>query len=340
MSHSDVVVGVSALFHDSAVAIVRNREILAAAQEERFTRRKNDPALPLQAMKWALSHTQTSVRDLSEIVFYENPYLKFRRVVGSIPSDTAARTEYERRVVDSWLGADSKLDLRSKLQTFVREACELGRFEKLPRMTYVPHHVSHAASAFIPSPFSSAAIIVVDGVGEFATTSIGRGWTDSKGERHLKLIQEIRNPNSLGLLYSAFTSFLGFRVNSGEYKVMGLAPYGKPVHEELILDRIVTLNRDGSFQLDSSFFDLDSAEQITSTKFEQVFGIERRDSVAPLTQDHFDIAASIQLVLERAMVGLARQAKSLTGEQHLVMAGGVALNCVANAEIQQQGIFE
>ena len=340
MSHSDVVVGVSALFHDSSVSIVRDREVLAAAQEERFTRRKNDPALPLQALRWALSHTQTSVKDISEIVFYENPYLKFIRVVESMPSAPAARTEYEKRVIDSWFGIDSKLDLRTKLRDFVREACEIDRFERLPRISYVPHHVSHAASAFIPSPFSSAAILVVDGVGEFATTSIGRGWTDSKGRRNLELIREIKHPNSLGLLYSAFTSFLGFRVNSGEYKVMGLGPYGKPVHENLILDNILTLMADGSFRLNGSFFDLDSAQQITSTKFEEVFGIQQRDPGAPLTQAHFDVAASIQIVLEKAMIGLARQAKTLTGEQQLVMAGGVALNCVANAQIQEQGIFQ
>ena len=324
------VLGISAFYHDSAAALIEDGRIIAAAQEERFSRRRHDARFPSSAIAFCLQFARTKVEDVDLVVFYEKPYLKFERLletyVGFAPRGLASFA----MAMPLWV--QEKLFLRRFL---VKEFSELS--EKIDwdsRLMFSEHHYSHAASAFFPSPFSEAAILTVDGVGEWATTSLALG-----NDARIEMLREIRFPHSLGLLYSAFTYYLGFRVNSGEYKVMGLAPYGSPTYRDTILGKLIDLKDDGSFRLDMSFFDYATGLRMTNDAFAELFGGLPRNPQEPLTQRHMDIAASIQSVLDEAMLRIARDLASRTGQRKLCMAGGVALNCVSNGKLLRSGLF-
>ncbi|HMI43779.1 MAG TPA: carbamoyltransferase [Gemmatimonadaceae bacterium] len=324
------VLGISAFYHDSAAALIEDGRIIAAAQEERFSRRRHDARFPSSAIAFCLQFARTKVEDVDLVVFYEKPYLKFERLletyVGFAPRGLASFA----MAMPLWV--QEKLFLRRFL---VKEFSELS--EKIDwdsRLMFSEHHYSHAASAFFPSPFSEAAILTVDGVGEWATTTLALG-----NDTRIEMLREIRFPHSLGLLYSAFTYYLGFRVNSGEYKVMGLAPYGSPTYRDTILGKLIDLKDDGSFRLDMSFFDYATGLRMTNDAFAELFGGLPRNRQEPLTQRHMDIAASIQSVLDEAMLRIARDLASRTGQRKLCMAGGVALNCVSNGKLLRSGLF-
>ena len=320
------ILGISAFYHDSAAALVIDGQIVAAAQEERFTRKKHDPEFPQQAIEFCLAHAGLTLPDVDYVAFYDKPLLKFERLLETYLAVAPAGFRSFLAAMPVWL--------RGKLYLpgLMRKALGDG-YKK--RFVFTEHHESHAASAFYPSPFESAAILTVDGVGEWATAKIGRG----QGNR-LELLQEIRFPHSLGLLYSAFTYFCGFRVNSGEYKLMGLAPYGQPKYTQQIYDKLIDLKDDGSFRMDQSYFNYSAGLTMTSPKFDQLFGGPPRQPESPLTEREMDLAASIQVVTEDIMLRMARHARELTGEANLCLAGGVALNCVANDKILRSGIFD
>ncbi|HKC80714.1 MAG TPA: carbamoyltransferase [Gemmatimonadaceae bacterium] len=324
------VLGISAFYHDSAAALIEDGRIIAAAQEERFSRRRHDARFPSSAIAFCLQFARTKVEDVDLVVFYEKPYLKFERLLETYVDFAPRGLASFAKAMPLWL--HEKLFLRRFL---VKEFCELA--EKVDwdsRLMFSEHHYSHAASAFFPSPFSEAAILTVDGVGEWATTSLARG-----NDTRIEMLREIRFPHSLGLLYSAFTYYLGFRVNSGEYKVMGLAPYGSPTYRDTILGKLIDLKDDGSFRLDMSFFDYATGLRMTNDAFAALFGGLPRNPREPLTQRHMDIAASIQSVLDESMLRIARDLASRTGQRKLCMAGGVALNCVSNGKLLRSGLF-
>jgi carbamoyltransferase len=320
------ILGISAFYHDSAAALLRDGEIVAAAQEERFTRKKHDPDFPSRAVEFALRTAGITAKDLDFVAFYDKPVLKFHRLLETYLAFAPAGLPSFRKAIPTWLG--EKLHLKKTMTKAL--GCK-------PKNRYVfpEHHESHAASAFFPSPFQDAAIVTMDGVGEWATTSIGVGEGNS-----IKLLQEIRFPHSLGLLYSAFTWYCGFKVNSGEYKLMGLAPYGEPKFEKLIRDHLLDLRDDGSYRLDLSYFNYCQGLTMTSPKFHALFGMEPRKSESKLEQVHMDLAASIQRVTEDVMLRTARHAAKLTGKKNLCLAGGVALNCVGNGVILREGPFD
>jgi carbamoyltransferase len=319
------ILGVSAFYHDSAASLVRDGEVVAAAQEERFTRRKHDPEFPRHSVRYCLREAGIEPKDLDLVVFYEKPLKKFDRLVETYLHHAPKGLASFRRAVPLWLRDRLRIE-----ETFDRE---LPGYEGA--LHYTEHHESHAASAFFPSPFERAAILTVDGVGEWATTTIGVG----EGNR-VRILEEVRFPHSLGLLYSAFTYFTGFRVNSGEYKLMGLAPYGRPVYRDLILEKLVRLEEDGSFWLDQRYFDYCVGLTMTNGAFARLFGVPPRRPEADVRQVDMDLAASIQSVTETAMLNLARRAHERTGMRHLCLAGGVALNCVANGRILREGPFQ
>lgn len=324
------VLGISAFYHDSAAALIEDGRIIAAAQEERFSRRRHDARFPSSAIAFCLQFARTKVEDIDLVVFYEKPYLKFERLletyVGFAPRGLASFA----KAMPLWV--HEKLFLRRFL---VKELSGLAEnIDWDSRLMFCEHHYSHAASAFFPSPFSGAAILTVDGVGEWATTSLALG-----DDTRIEMLREIRFPHSLGLLYSAFTYYLGFRVNSGEYKVMGLAPYGTPTYRDTILGKLIDLKHDGSFRLDMSYFDYATGLRMTNDAFAELFGGVPRDPREPLTQRHMDIAASIQSVLDEAMLRIARDLAARTGRRKLCLAGGVALNCVSNGKLLRSGIF-
>lgn len=306
--------------------MVRDGEIIAAAQEERFTRRKHDAAFPANAAAYCLREARIEASDLDAVVFYEKPMLKAERLLetylGVVPRGLASFSA----ALPTWLYD------KANIPSIIRK--KLGRKYKGP-VLFTEHHESHAASAFFPSPFDEAVIITADGVGEWATTTIGVG----EGNR-LKLLQEIRFPHSLGMLYSAFTYYTGFKVNSGEYKVMGLAPYGEPKYVQKIYDHLLELGEDGAFWLNQEYFNYCSGLTMTNERFDDLFGGPPRKPESQLTQKEMDIAASIQVVTEQAMLRLARHAHAETGKQNLCLAGGVALNCVANGRILREGPFD
>ena len=326
------VLGISAYYHDSAAALVDDGGcIVAAAQEERFTRRRHDPAFPEHAIGYCLAAAGIGLADLESVVFYEQPLVKLGRIVdGWLTHGRHGRDSYLRAAPKWIFGGHARAEP-------VVEA--LGRLERgVPwrdRLVFTEHHAAHAASAFFPSPFEDAAVLTVDGVGERATTALWRGRGNT-----IEKLGELHFPHSLGLLYSAFTYFLGFKVNSGEYKVMGLAPYGEPVLAETIRRHLLSLDDDGTFTVEPSFFDHFSGVRIANRRFEDLFGVAPRTPEEPLRQCHMDLAASVQQVLEEAMLGLARAAAGETGARNLCLAGGVALNCVANGRIQRDGPFE
>jgi carbamoyltransferase len=323
---STAILGISAFYHDSAAALIRDGEIIAAAQEERFTRRKGDSRFPRNAVDYCLGEAGLNCSQLNHVVFYENPWLKWDRL---LETHLAFAPKGFRSFAESfprWAGH------RLKLPEIIR--AEIGDRFKV-RLWFANHHESHAASAFFPSPFEEAAILTLDAVGEWATSSIGTG----RGNR-VSLTHEMRFPHSLGMLYSAFTYYTGFQVNSGEYKLMGLAPYGKPKYIDVILDRIVKIHGDGSLWMDMSYFNYCQGLTMTSEKFHDLFGGPPRKPESFITQKEMDLAASIQEICEEAVLRAAQHAHKQTRMRKLVMAGGVALNCVANGRVLREGPFE
>src|SRR6202453_3028900 len=321
------VLGISAYYHDAAAALLREGKIAAAAQEERFTRIKNDPDFPSQAIEFCLRQSGVGVEQLDAVVFYDKPGLKFARLLETylVVAPGGWRTFPE--VLTNWLGG--KLDLRKT----IRE--ELPGLRAECPILFTAHHQAHAASAFYPSPFTEAAILIIDAVGEWATTTIGVGRGDT-----IKLLKELRFPHSLGMLYSAFTDYCGFRINSGEYKLMGLAPYGEPAFADVIRRELIEVKSDGSFRLNLDYFYFLRGTTMTNGKFHALFGGPPRGPEEKIERRHMDVARSIQLVTEEIMLKLARHAREVTGSKNLCLAGGVALNCVANGLILREKIFE
>ncbi|WP_034994814.1 carbamoyltransferase family protein [Beijerinckia mobilis] len=326
-----IVLGISAFYHDSAAALVRDGEVIAAAQEERFTRNKHDPAFPLNALKYCLDAARIEPARVDRVVFYEKPFLKFERLLETYLAFAPKGFSSFRKAMPLWIG--EKLFQRDMiLQELKAVAPDLAAREKL---RFSEHHFSHAASAFYPSPFEEALVLTMDGVGEWTTTSaaIGRG-------NAIEIIKEIHFPHSLGLLYSAFTYYTGFKVNSGEYKLMGLAPYGTPVFKDLILEKLIDLKADGSFRLDLDYFDYCTGLTMTNRCFDGLFGGPPRKPEEQLTQHHMDLAASIQAVTEEIVLRLAKSLREETGQTNLCLAGGVALNCVANGKVLREAVFD
>ena len=325
------VLGISAFYHDSAAALVEDGRIVAAAQEERFTRKKHDERFPAHAIRYCLQEGGLSLDQLDHVVFYEKPFLKFERLLETYVAFAPSGFSSFKMAIPLWLR--EKLFQKSLLRDELREIDD--SFEAREKLLFCEHHLSHAASAFYPSPFGDALVLTMDGVGEWTTTSAAMG----SGNR-LEVIQELPFPHSLGLLYSAFTYYTGFKVNSGEYKVMGLAPYGEPKYAQLILDKLIDLKADGSFRLDMSYFNYCTGLTMTNDRFAALFGEPVRAPDKLLTQFHMDIAASVQAVLEEAVLRMTRSLARQTGARNLCLAGGVALNCVANGKVLRDGVFD
>ena len=326
------VLGISALYHDSAASLVQDGCILSAVQEERFTRKKHDSRFPVNAIGYCLEHGGCGLRDLDLVVFYDKPVLKFERLLETYLAFAPGGFSSFRKVMPLWM-SDKLFQKRLILELL--QSIDSG-FIAADRLLFAEHHLSHAASAFFPSPFEESAVLTMDGVGEWTTTSMAIG----RGNR-LAVQKEIHFPHSLGLLYSAFTLYAGFRVNSGEYKLMGLAPYGRPVYAQTIRDHLIDIKPDGSFRLDLSYFDYCVGSRMINSRFERLFGQRaRRPESELLTQFHMDIAASIQAVTEEVVLRLAHSIRKESGMRNLCLAGGVALNCVANGKVQRAGIFE
>jgi carbamoyltransferase len=323
------ILGISCYYHDSAACLVVDGEIVAAAQEERFTRRKHDAGFPSQAVRYCLAEGGVAAGGLDVVAFYDKPLLKFHRILETYLAVAPGGLASFVQAVPLWLR--EKLWIPPRIERSLVD-CGVG---KAGEILFTEHHESHAASAFYPSPFESAAVLTLDGVGEWATTTVGRG-----SGAELAQLAEIPFPHSLGLLYSAFTYFTGFRVNSGEYKLMGLAPYGEPKYADLIRGHLIDLRDDGSFRLNLDYFGYLDSLRMTNRRFEELFGGPPRKPEAPITQRERDLARSIQVVTEEAVLALARFARRETGERHLCLAGGVALNCVANGLLLRQGIFD
>ncbi|MDB6016441.1 MAG: putative carbamoyl transferase, NodU family [Pedosphaera sp.] len=320
------ILGISAFYHDSAAALLTDGKIIAAAQEERFTRKKHDHRFPVNAVEYCLKEAGIEPEALDYVVFYDKPLLKFDRLMETYLAFAPAGVHSFLSGIPLWL--KTKLHLPREIKKSLG-----GRYQKRIAFTY--HHESHAASAFYPSPYEEAAVLTMDGVGEWDTASIGHG----QGNK-LEMLKTLRFPHSLGLLYSAFTYFTGFRVNSGEYKLMGLAPYGEPKYVDLILKQLIDLKEDGSLAMDMSYFNYCQGLTMTNDKFADLFGGPARDAESLITQREMDLAASIQKVTEEVVLRMARTARKLTGSKYLCLAGGVALNCVANGVLLRSGIFE
>jgi carbamoyltransferase len=325
------ILGISAFYHDSAAALIADGRIVAAAQEERFTRKKHDSGFPHNAIRYCLAEAAIGLDDVEHVVFYDKPFLKFERLLETYLAFAPRGFRSFRMAIPLWLKEKlfQKRLLRQELQKFAPD------FDWQRRLLFSEHHQSHAASAFFASPFAEAAVLTMDGVGEWATTSLAVG-----RDNRLEMRKEIHFPHSLGLLYAAFTAYVGFRVNSGEYKVMGLAPYGEPRYAQTILDHIVDVKPDGSFRLDQSYFDYCTGLRMTNARFHALFGGPPRQPEAELTQRDMDLAASVQAVTEDIVLRLARGIGQETGLKNLCLAGGVALNCVANGKLLREGIFE
>lgn len=325
------VLGLSSGYHDSAAALLRDGEIVAAAQEERFSRVKQDPRFPAAALKFCLDEAGIAPGDVDTVFYYENPRKKLNRIASTYLNFGLRGYRSFVSEMPAWLGrkAHVKKVLRQEL------SARFGAAAASPAIEYIDHHESHAASAFFPSPFQEAAVLCVDGVGEWATTS---AWVGSGNG--LVPLWDIRFPHSLGLLYSAITYFCGFKVDSGEYKLMGLAPYGEPTYRDRILDHLIDVKPDGSFWLDMDYFDYAVGDCMVSDRFARLFGGPRRMPEGPITRREFDLAASIQVVLEEVLLRLTATLRRQTGRKALCMAGGVALNCVANGKLLQAGVFD
>lgn len=326
-----IVLGLSAFYHDSAAALVRNGEIVAAAQEERFTRKKNDSDLPVNAAAYCLDAAGITLDDVDHVAFYDKPLLTFDRLLETYLAYAPSGFGSFAKAIPIWV----KDKLLQKIR-IAKGLNDLGRGSiDEEGILFGYHHHSHAAAAFYPSPFEEAAIVIMDGVGEWATTSIGYG-----DDRTIELHKEIRFPHSLGMLYSAFTYYLGFKVNDGEYKVMGLAPYGEPVYADKIMNSLLDAKDDGSFKLNMEFFNYTTGLTMTNNRFAALFGQPKREPADPLTGFHMNIARSVQAVVERLIMAVCVEAHRLTGSKNLCLAGGVALNCVANGLIAREGPFE
>jgi len=326
------VLGISAYYHDSAACLVVDGEIVAAAQEERFTRKKHDPGFPERAIDYCLREGRCQPGGVDYIVFYEKPFLKFERLLETYLAFAPRGLKSFSLSLPIWLKDKlfQKRLIKDALEDLWGEDINLDG-----KLLFSEHHLSHAASAFFPSPFEEAAVLTMDGVGEWATTSLAVG----KGNQ-LQVHKEIQFPHSLGLLYSAFTYYTGFKVNSGEYKVMGLAPYGEPKYANLIKDHIIDIQEDGSFHLNMDYFNYCTALTMTNRKFDRLFGGPPRKAEAPLTQREMDLAASVQAVTEEVVIKLAKGIRKTTGQKNLCLAGGVALNCVANGKLFRENIFD
>ena len=332
------VLGISAFYHDSAAAILRDGELIAAAQEERFTRKKHDPSFPANAVRFCLDEAGLELGQLDAIAFYDKPMLKFERLLETYYHFVPQGWRSFITAIPVWI--NEKLFFKDLLR---KELAKIGSYDRNQvKLLFPEHHLSHAASAFYPSPFEEAAILTVDGVGEWATSTISMG----RG-REVTLLKELRFPHSVGLLYSAFTYYLGFRVNSGEYKLMGLAPYGNPNSEQvarfvkIIEDQLMDIRPDGSIRLDQEYFSYATGlRMVPDRKWERLFGFPRRPPEAPIEAIHCDLALAIQQVTEEIVLRMARETKRLTGANYLCLAGGVALNCVANGKLQREGIFK
>jgi carbamoyltransferase len=325
------VLGISAFYHDSAAALVDGDQIIAAAQEERFTRKKHDPSFPQNAIAYCLQEAKVPLDDVDQVVFYDKPFLKFERLLETYVASAPRGFRSFQMAIPLWLR--EKLFQKSLLGRELRKISE--SFDGADKLLFCEHHLSHAASAFYPSPFENAVVLTMDGVGEWATTSAGLGNGHS-----LEIVREIHFPHSLGLLYSAATYYTGFKVNSGEYKVMGLAPYGKPKYANLIFDNLIDVKPDGSFRLNMSYFDYCTGLTMTNERFAQLFGAPVRTPDKLLTPFHMDVAASIQAVLDEIVLRMTRSLAAQTGSRNLCLAGGVALNCVANGKVLRDGKFE
>ncbi len=326
------ILGISAFYHDSAACLIKDGEIVAAAQEERFTRKKHDSAFPEKAILYCIDEGGISPKEIDEVVFYEKPFLKFERLVETYLAFAPKGFKSFASAMPLWI--KDKLFQKRMLSESLSTLFE-DNFKWEEKITFSEHHLSHAASAFYPSPFEDAAILTLDGVGEWTTTSLAIGKSNS-----IEVLKEIHFPHSLGLLYSAFTYYTGFKVNSGEYKVMGLAPYGKPIYADLILDNLVNVYEDGSFELDMRYFDFATGLKMTNKKFDQLLGGPARTAETELTQREMDLAASIQKVTEYIVLKLAKNISKETGQENLCLAGGVALNCVANGVLHKDKIFK
>ena len=326
------ILGISAFYHDSAACLVRDGEIVAAAQEERFTRKKHDPKFPVNAISYCLSEAKISPAELDYIVFYEKPFLKFERLLETYLAFAPKGFESFRTALPLWLTEKlfQKRVITNELKTMWGSTTDWES-----RLLFSEHHFSHAASAFFPSPFERAAVITMDGVGEWATTSLAVGHGSE-----LVIHKTINFPHSLGLLYSAFTYYLGYKVNSGEYKVMGLAPYGEPIYAKLIKDNLIDIKGDGSFALNMDYFNYCTGLTMTNNRFDALFGGPPRQPESKLTQREMNLAASVQLVTEEVVLKLAQGIAKSTGERNLCFAGGVALNCVANGKLLNEKIFD
>jgi carbamoyltransferase len=324
------ILGISAFYHDSAAALVEDGRIVAAAQEERFTRKKHDASFPRNAVGYCLDAAGAKLSEIEHIAFYDKPFLKFERLLETYIAMAPKGFSSFKMAIPLWLKEKlfQKSLLRKQLKPFDEEISS-------DKLLFTEHHLSHAASAFFPSPFEKAVVLTMDGVGEWATTSAAIG----EGNK-LEIFQEIHFPHSLGLLYSALTYYTGFKVNSGEYKVMGLAPYGDPKYAKLILDHLIDLKPDGSFRLDMSYFDYCTGLTMTNERFAKLFGAPVRTPDKLLTPFHMDVAASIQAVLDEAVLRLTRSLAEKTGARNLCLAGGVALNCVANGKVLRDGRFD
>lgn len=326
------ILGISAYYHDAAACLVVDGEIIAAAQEERFTRKKHDSNFPFNAIQYCLGEARITSKDIDYVVFYDKPFLKFERLLETYFAFAPRGFKSFATSLPIWL--KDKLFQKRVIADALEELWGKGsKWEE--KLLFSEHHLSHAASAFFPSPFDRAAVLTMDGVGESTTTSLAVG-----NGHELSVYKEIHFPHSVGLLYSAFTYYTGFKVNSGEYKVMGLAPYGEPKYAKLIKDHLIDVKEDGSFALDISYFDYCTGLTMTNEKFDGLFGGPPRKEESPLTQREMDLAASIQVVIEEVVINLAKGARKATGEKNLCLAGGVALNCVANGKLLKEKVFD
>ena len=315
--------GISAFYHDSSATLIKNGNIVSAAQEERFTRIKHDSAFPYNAIKFILNNSRIKLNDINYVVFHEKPFLKFERLLETYLAFAPRGFTSFCKSMPLWI---KEKVFQKKI--IIKNLKKIDHNFNQNKLKFSEHHLSHAASAYFPSPFSNALILILDGVGEWTTTSLWMG-----NENKLTKLKEINFPHSLGLLYSAFTYYLGFKVNSGEYKVMGLAPYGKPIYTNLIRENLVFINEDGSFKLNMNYFEFATGLKMTNKKFDNLFDLEKRTSETELTQKHMDIASSIQNITEEIILRICDNLKKEYKTKNLCLAGGVALNCVANGKI-------
>jgi carbamoyltransferase len=326
------IIGISCYYHDSAAALILNGEIVSAAQEERFSRKKHDSNFPAEAIKFCLQDSKITLSQVSHIAFYDKPFIKFERLLETYLTYAPRGIKSFLKAMPIWIR--EKLFLKRVLKVELSKLSGISR-RSLPPLLFAEHHQSHAASAFFASPFHSSAVLCADGVGEWATTTLWRG-----GGNELVPLYEINFPHSLGLLYSAFTYYTGFRVNSGEYKLMGLAPYGEAVYKSVIYEHLIDVKSDGSFMLDMSYFDYPTGLRMTSNKFHELFGGPPRKPESEIAQREMNLASSIQQVIEETLLKIAKTLRDKSGESNLCLAGGVALNSVANGVLEKSGIFE